>query len=157
MLRSIRQKISGLMAWLTEAKEKLNAAQLPDLAQALLAEIEAGRVAIAITKDLSRLGRNSALTGLCTNFTFPENGVRFIAINDSFDTAGPRACSHKRNTWIFEDNASGRLSDERFDMLSQSRSSWKPRSSPCDRTSKYKNDKTRTLRNSSRRHTSMWA
>ena len=32
--------------------------------QAMLAEIEAGRVAVAIAKDLSRLGRNSALTGL---------------------------------------------------------------------------------------------
>ena len=32
--------------------------------QAMLAEIEAGRVAVVITKDLSRLGRNSALTGL---------------------------------------------------------------------------------------------
>ncbi len=55
--------------------------------QAMLAEIEAGRVAVCITKDLSRLGRNSALTGLYTNFTFPQNGVRFIAINDNFDTA----------------------------------------------------------------------
>ena len=54
--------------------------------QAMLAEIEAGRVAVAITKDLSRLGRNSALTGLYTNFTFPQNGVRFIAINDNYDT-----------------------------------------------------------------------
>ena len=35
MLHSIRQKITGLMAWLTEAKEKLSAAQSPDLAQAL--------------------------------------------------------------------------------------------------------------------------
>ena len=55
--------------------------------QAMLAEIEAGHVAVCITKDLSRLGRNSALTGLYTNFTFPQNGVRFIAINDNFDTA----------------------------------------------------------------------
>ena len=38
--------------------------------QAMLAEIEAGHVAVCITKDLSRLGRNSALTGLYTNFTF---------------------------------------------------------------------------------------
>ena len=57
--------------------------------QAMLAEIEAGRVAVAITKDLSRLGRNSALTGLYTNFTFPQNGVRFIAINDNYDTIDP--------------------------------------------------------------------
>lgn len=57
--------------------------------QAMLAEIEAGRVAVAITKDLSRLGRNSALTGLYTNFIFPQNGVRFIAINDNYDTIDP--------------------------------------------------------------------
>lgn len=57
--------------------------------QAMLAEIETGRVAVAITKDLSRLGRNSALTGLYTNFTFPQNGVRFIAINDNYDTIDP--------------------------------------------------------------------
>lgn len=55
----------------------------------MLAEIEAGRVAVAIAKDLSRLGRNSALTGLYTNFTFPQNGVRFIAINDNYDTIDP--------------------------------------------------------------------
>ena len=40
--------------------------------QAMLAEIEAGRVAVCISKDLSRLGRNSALTGLYTNFTFHQ-------------------------------------------------------------------------------------
>lgn len=49
--------------------------------QAMLAEIEAERVAVCISKDLSRLGRNSALTGLYTNFTFPQYGVRYIAIN----------------------------------------------------------------------------
>ena len=57
--------------------------------QAMLAEIEAGRGAVAIAKDLSRLGRNSALTGLYTNFTFPQNGVRFTAINDNYDTIDP--------------------------------------------------------------------
>ena len=40
--------------------------------RAMLAEIEAGRVAVCISKDLSRLGRNSALTRLYTNFTFPQ-------------------------------------------------------------------------------------
>ena len=39
--------------------------------QAMLAEIKEGRVAVAVSKDLSRLGRSSALTGLYTNFTFP--------------------------------------------------------------------------------------
>ena len=59
--------------------------------QAMLAEIEAERVAVCITKDLSRLGRNSALTGLYTNFTFPQYGVRYIAINDHFDTIDPNS------------------------------------------------------------------
>lgn len=59
--------------------------------QAMLSEVEAGHVAVAITKDLSLLGRNSALTGLYTNFTFPQNGVRYIAINDDFDSAEPNS------------------------------------------------------------------
>ena len=62
--------------------------------QAMLAEIEAGHVAVAITKDLSRLGRNSALTGLYTNFTFPQNGVRVIAINDNYDTIDPNSVNN---------------------------------------------------------------
>ena len=57
--------------------------------QSMLVEIEAGRVGIVITKDLSRLGRNSALTGLYTNFTFPQYGVRYIAINDNYVTIDP--------------------------------------------------------------------
>ena len=59
--------------------------------QKMLEEIEAGRVAVCITKDLSRLGRNSALTGLYINFTFPKYGVRYIAINDHFDTIDPNS------------------------------------------------------------------
>ena len=47
---------------------------------------EEGHVAVLITKDLSRLGRNSSLVGLYTNFTFPKYDVRYIAINDQFDT-----------------------------------------------------------------------
>ena len=46
--------------------------------QKMLAEIEAGYVStvISINKDLSRLGRNSSLTGLYINYTFPQYGVR---------------------------------------------------------------------------------
>ena len=62
--------------------------------QAMLDEIVAGNVAICITKDLSRLGRNSSLTGLYTNFTFPEHGVRYIAINDDFDTSDPNSVNN---------------------------------------------------------------
>ena len=59
--------------------------------QAMLAEIEAGKVEACLTKDLSRLGRNSSLTGLYINFTFPKYGVRYIAINDHFDTIDPNS------------------------------------------------------------------
>ena len=59
--------------------------------QAMLAEIEAGKVVVCCTKDLSRLGRNSSLTGLYINFTFPKYGVRYIAINDHFDTIDPNS------------------------------------------------------------------
>ena len=59
--------------------------------QEMLTEIEAGNVSTCITKDLSRLGRNSALTGLYINFTFPKYGVRYIAINDHFDTIDPNS------------------------------------------------------------------
>ena len=55
--------------------------------QSMMDDVQAGKVGVVLTKGLSRLGRNSALTGLYTNFTFPENGVRYIAINDNFDTA----------------------------------------------------------------------
>lgn len=59
--------------------------------QKMLDEIEAGHVGTIITKDLSRLGRNSALTGLYINYTFPQNDVRYIAINDHFDSINPNS------------------------------------------------------------------
>ena len=59
--------------------------------QKMLDEIEAGHVGMVITKDLSRLGRNSALTGLYINYTFPQNDVRYIAINDHFDSINPNS------------------------------------------------------------------
>ena len=59
--------------------------------QKMLDEIEAGHVAVCIVKDLSRFGRNSALTGMYTNITFAKYGVRFIAINDNYDTIDPNS------------------------------------------------------------------
>ncbi|MCM1166916.1 MAG: recombinase family protein [Lachnospiraceae bacterium] len=55
--------------------------------QEMLDEVEAGNVATVITKDLSRLGRNYLKTGELVEITFPENGVRYIAIADGVDTA----------------------------------------------------------------------
>ena len=59
--------------------------------QKMLDEIEAGHVGTVITKDISRLGRNSALTGLYINYTFPQNNVRYIAINDHYDSINPNS------------------------------------------------------------------
>ena len=42
-----------------------------------------------ITKDLSRLGRNSSLTGLQSHI--PKYNVRYIAVNDHFDTIDPNS------------------------------------------------------------------
>ena len=56
---------------------------------ALLEEIEAGRVAALVVKDLSRFGRNYLQVGYYTEIVFPKNGVRFIAINNGVDSANP--------------------------------------------------------------------
>ena len=52
----------------------------------LISDIEIGRVNIVVTKDLSRLGRNYIQTGYYTEEYFPDHNVRYIAVNDRFDT-----------------------------------------------------------------------
>jgi len=54
--------------------------------QAMLKEIEAGNVAVCIVKDMSRFGRNYLEVGMYTEITFPQHGVRFIAIDDNVDS-----------------------------------------------------------------------
>ena len=54
--------------------------------QKLIEDIEDGKVGIVIVKDLSRLGREYLKTGYYTEIFFPQNNVRFIAINDNVDT-----------------------------------------------------------------------
>jgi len=44
------------------------------------------KVNLVITKDLSRLGREYITTGQYTEIFFPEHGVRYIAINDGYDS-----------------------------------------------------------------------
>ena len=56
---------------------------------ALLEEIEAGHVETLVVKDLSRFGRNYLQVGYYTEVVFPKKGVRFIAINNSVDSANP--------------------------------------------------------------------
>ena len=59
--------------------------------QKMLEAVENDQVGIVITKDLSRFGRNSALTGMYINFVFAQHGVRYIAINDNYDTIDPNS------------------------------------------------------------------
>lgn len=56
------------------------------LFQKLINDIKYGKVNLVITKDLSRLGRNYIQTGYYTEEFFPENNVRYIALNDNYDT-----------------------------------------------------------------------
>ncbi len=52
----------------------------------LMYDIDEGRVDCIICKDLSRFGRERIETGNYISKTFREKGVRFIAINDHYDS-----------------------------------------------------------------------
>lgn len=52
----------------------------------LINDVEAGLINIVIVKDLSRLGRNYIETGYYTEEYFPNKNVRFIAVNDNYDS-----------------------------------------------------------------------
>ena len=54
--------------------------------QRMIEDIQSGCIDIVLTKDLSRLGRNYVMTGHYTDFFFPEHGVRYVAVNDSYDS-----------------------------------------------------------------------
>lgn len=55
----------------------------------LIADIEAKKIDLVITKDLSRLGRDYIMTGQYTELYFPGKGVRCIAVNDGYDSDSP--------------------------------------------------------------------
>ena len=52
-------------------------------------DIECGIIGTVITKDMSRLGRNFIETAYYIGEYFPRNNVRYIAINDEFDSDSP--------------------------------------------------------------------
>lgn len=53
----------------------------------MLEQIHMGKINCVIVKDLSRLGRNYIETGRYVERVFPALGVRFISVNDSYDSA----------------------------------------------------------------------
>ena len=63
--------------------------------QRLLDDIEAGKIDCVVVKDLSRLGRNTIDTGYYIEKYFPLHQVRFIAVNDQYDSEdGENSANH---------------------------------------------------------------
>ena len=54
--------------------------------QEMISDMEDGQIQTIITKDLSRLGRDYLKTGTYIELIFPQNNVRYIAINDGVDS-----------------------------------------------------------------------
>lgn len=59
--------------------------------QQMLADMENGKIGICITKDLSRLGRDSTMVGYYQKYVFPDLDIRYIAVNDRYDSANPNS------------------------------------------------------------------
>ena len=58
----------------------------PDF-QRMLTDIDNGIVNMVITKDLSRLGRDYIQTGYYTEIYFTKRHIRYIAVNDGYDSS----------------------------------------------------------------------
>ena len=58
----------------------------------MLKDIEMQKINLVITKDLSRLGRNYIYAGYYIEDYFPAHNVRYIAINDAFDSMDEDSC-----------------------------------------------------------------
>ena len=54
--------------------------------KSLMQDIESGIVNMVITKDLSRLGRDHIETGNLIEKVFPTHNIRYVAINDGYDS-----------------------------------------------------------------------
>ena len=61
--------------------------------QAMIEDVKAGRTDCIIVKDLSRFGRNYLDAGEYIEKIFPFLGVRFIAVNDNYDSLGDKKAS----------------------------------------------------------------
>lgn len=57
--------------------------------QEMIAQVRAGKIQCIIVKDLSRFGRDYLTVGNYISCVFPFLGVRFIAVNDGFDSIRP--------------------------------------------------------------------
>ena len=76
----------------------------------LIADIEAGKVAAVLAKDMSRVGRNYLQTGFYTDVLFRQKHVRFIAINNGIDNSNPSSGEfapflNVMNEWYLRDQS----------------------------------------------------
>ncbi len=55
----------------------------------MLEDIKQNKISTIITKDFSRLGREYVETGFYILKFFPENNIRYIAINENYDSNSP--------------------------------------------------------------------
>ena len=61
--------------------------------QKMIEDVKAGRTDCIVVKDLSRFGRNYLDAGEYIEKIFPFLGVRFIAVNDNYDSLGEKKSS----------------------------------------------------------------
>ena len=59
----------------------------------MMRDIDSGRINCVIVKDFSRLGRNHYECDNYMLYIFPQKKVRFISINDNYDSNEPNADS----------------------------------------------------------------
>lgn len=57
--------------------------------ESLRNDVDDGKVAVIITKDMSRLGREFIETAYYISEYFPKHNVRYISINDNYDSEDP--------------------------------------------------------------------
>lgn len=62
--------------------------------KALMQDVESGVINMVITKDLSRLGRDHIETGNLIEKVFPMYNIRYVAINDGYDSLNEESSSN---------------------------------------------------------------
>ena len=59
----------------------------------MMEQIKQGQIDCVLVKDLSRFGRDYLVVGNYISRVFPFLGVRFIAVNDNYDSLGEKKSS----------------------------------------------------------------
>ena len=88
----------------------------------MMQDIREGKINCVIVKDLSRLGRNYVDAGNYIERVFPFFGVRFIAVNDNYDSENGSSELMVGLSNIFNEHYSRDISRK---IKSSERSSWK--------------------------------